>query len=116
MANRARGEVGFEVDGVAYTLVYSVNAICQMEDALSVSMAKLGADMAAGSTSAARSAFWACLLEHHPDLTPQDAGRLMTVLGPAKAGDLLGQAMSAALPEPAAGPLGRSRPPAAKKR
>ena len=116
MANRVKGEVGFELDGVAYTLVYSVNAICQMEEALGTSMAKLAEGLQSGSTTAGRAAFWAMLLEPHPGMTLDEAGKLMTALGPLRAAELLGEAMAAATPEPTGGPLGRSRPPAARKR
>jgi len=82
MANRERGEVDLTIDGKAYTMVLTTNALCELEDVMSTTLRPVTyADvlMASkkGSTRAMRAVFWASLREHHRTVTLEDAGRLM---------------------------------------
>ena len=122
MANRERGEVRFEADGAAWTLVFSVNALCAIEGALDVPITEVGAMMGGGAgedgkpagmrISLLRTMVWAGLLDHHPEITERRAGELIHDLGMAEAGQLVGKAFVAAFPEAAKGDAGPRKPPA----
>lgn len=104
MANKLRGEVGFEADGKSYTLAFSINALCQMEDRIGVSVADVGTALSGKRRySTLRSLFWCALCDYHPGLTEQDAGRIMAAIGTNKADALVAEAFKLAFPDP--GPL-----------
>lgn len=94
-----RGIVPFSADKRSWRLVASVNALCLIEaevkDPDEVVKLMTGRD---ASFSTVRTAFWAALQDHHPDLTPDDAGRLIDHLGLTKAGSLMAQTLIAAFP------------------
>jgi hypothetical protein len=97
---KAKGEVSVEADGKTYTLVFSINALCELEDKLGASVS----DIAALSTNGKRfgtirTVFWAGLQEHHPDLTLKDAGRIITAMGIPAADAAVGEAFSLTFPE-----------------
>lgn len=80
MANALRGEKSFTADGRAYTVKFSINAICELEDALGLSVAELGtamADPARLRIRMMRALLWAGLRDKHPEVTIEDAGRLL---------------------------------------
>jgi hypothetical protein len=100
MANKLKGEVGFEAGGEIYTLVYSLNALCELEEKLGGSVASIEAIAKSGKRfETVRTVFWAGLIEYHPDMKPRDAARLVSMIGFEKADELIGQAFSAAFPE-----------------
>lgn len=94
MANKVKGEVGFKVDGQDYTLLLDLNALCEAEDHVPGIMDGGLASMK--SIKAIRAVFWSGLQGHHPDVTLIKAGQIMQALGVPKAGQLIGEAMSAA--------------------
>ena len=99
MANPLKGEVGFEVNGAAWTASFSVNALVTLEDALGVSVTQIGALMAESvSMKTLRTIFWAALLDHHK-VTEAEAGEVMTAFGIEAAAGLVGQAFSLAFPQ-----------------
>lgn len=116
MANRHRGTVEFRYDGKTYTLSFSINAMCELEDLLGDSFGDMMAkaqDPTKVSMKTVRAMFWAGLRDHHNEMTIQDAGHLMTEIGLTEAGELVAKAFAAAMPEAAkaAGPLEiKSRP------
>ena len=115
MANPVRGEVGFEADGTPYTLMFSTNALCALEDALGMSVTDIGAQMS-GSVrlKTLRSLFWAGLQDHHAGVSEAEAGRIIDQVGAAEAGELIGRAFAAAFPQAEEAKAGsRPRTPAA---
>jgi hypothetical protein len=114
--SKATGSVGFEADGKRWTLCYSVNALCEMEDALGKSVAEIGATLSDATKAGAkfmRAVFWAGLTDHHPDLTIKDAGALMQGIGGiTRATALFSEAFALAFPEVENVPLdsGKAKP------
>jgi hypothetical protein len=107
MANKLKGEVGFDVDGARYTLAFSINALCELEEKLGGAVVDLGTMMTGGKRfSTMRSVFWCGLTEHHPELTEKEAGKIMTAIGFNKADALIGEAFALAFPE-VTPPLGK---------
>lgn len=106
MANAHRGELAFDVEGKEYTLHFSANAICELEDKLDRSFLSISKDLAAASTdptqirmSTLRAIFWSGLRDHHPDIDLQIAGELMIKAGGlAKAMDMISEAFTRAFP------------------
>jgi len=94
----AHGVVPFTADGQSWRLVVSMNALCLIEarvsDAEEVTKLLTGAD---ASFATVRTAFWAALSDHHPDLTPEDVGRILDHVGLQKAGALLATALMSSL-------------------
>jgi len=86
--------------GATWRLVVSVNALCLIEAEVKDAdeMAKLMSGGDAAFTTV-RAAFWAALQDHHPQVSLEDAGRLLDHLGLMKAGSLMGQALMLAFPE-----------------
>ncbi len=86
MANRERGQVNLEVDGRTYTLVLTLNAMCEVEDALStpeqdVVFNDLLKRLPKQKMKDFRLFIWACLREHHVEMTVADAGTLVQQVG-----------------------------------
>lgn len=97
-ANPETGVVSFDASGEAYRLQFSIDAICTLEDLLDKSVADIGVQMARGRIGAIRAALWAGLREHHPKVTLQEAGDLLTdpALKGGKVVELIGQALKLA--------------------
>lgn len=86
MSNAPRGTVTLEVGGKVYTLRLTINAICELEDALStpnkpVTFKEITEAAEKGSLRHVRAVFWAALLERHPEMTLKDAGALISEVG-----------------------------------
>lgn len=108
MSNPTRGTIGFDAGGKHYTLSYSVNALCEMEDRLGAGATAVAAQMADPSQlriATIRTLFWAGLRDHHPDLTEAGAGGIMSEIGIPAALEIVGKAMAAAFPADAGRPL-----------
>jgi hypothetical protein len=105
MANKHKGEVEFTADGTTFKLVYSTNALCELEGVTGepaiVSFASMG-DPAKARISLSRAMFWAGLRDHHSELSLADAGTMMTSIGLQEANRLIGEAVSLAFPVPEA--------------
>jgi hypothetical protein len=109
--SKAKGEVSIEADGTRYTLVYSVNAICELEDRLGegvAALANLGANGKRFKTI--RTVFLCGLLDHHPDLTEKDAGRIIDAVGIDKVDAAVGEAFGLAFPQVKPVPLEVAKP------
>lgn len=106
MANPHRGEVSFDAEGAAYTLRYSANSICELEDLLNRSIVSVSEEMASWSKdslkirmSLIRAVFWAGLRDRHPEMTIREAGELiLSAGGILKAMEYISEAFSAAFP------------------
>lgn len=104
------GALPFEADGRAWRLAFSFNALCRMEQ-LVESQADIEALLRGEppSMSAVRAAMLAGLSDAHPDLTHDDAGRLIDHLGHARAASLIYQALVLAFPPARKGDAPRPR-------
>jgi hypothetical protein len=112
MSNPTNGLIGFDAAGRRWTLVYSVNALCRVEDALgegAMAIAAMMADPAKVRVGPMRTMFWAGLADHHPELTLEGAGELMDAIGLPTAMEYVAKALTAAFPkQDGAGPLARA--------
>jgi len=101
MANPHRGEVAVETNGASYTLRFSTNAICELEDhmgePINVIAARLGNAEQVG-LKMARALFWAALRDNHREVTLPQAGELIDALGAGAAMEKVGEAFRAAFP------------------
>jgi hypothetical protein len=109
----ATGEVGFEADGKRYTLCFSVNAICELEDALDISFEEIRTFKK--KTKLGRAMFWAAMTDNHPDLTLKDAGKIMAAVGDTRSSELVMQAFSLAFPQVGNVPLDGKAKPAGRR-
>lgn len=94
MANPHRGEVAFKAGEANYILVYSTNAICELEEALGKGLNAIVADMERLST--VRAILWAGLRSRQPDITMAGAGEIIDLCGVAAATEVIGRALNAA--------------------
>jgi hypothetical protein len=101
-----KGGVSFEADDKRYTMTFSINAMCEIEEELDMGITDIGEIMSAGQVRMKhlRAMFRAGLVDNHPDMTTAQAGDLMTELGPQRAADIIGEAFTAAFPSEKAGP------------
>jgi hypothetical protein len=81
MTNAQRGEVVVSVDGKDYTLVVDINALCAIEDAHGVTYDELMGKASKGSLSAIRLITWGALQANHADMTLDDVGRWIGLVG-----------------------------------
>jgi len=118
MANPHRGQVAITVGDLELTLSFSVNAICELEDALDLPVSKIAEKLNDPENlrmSLVRTVIWAALQDSHPEIDMQTAGNIATVAGTAKIMEKVGEAFQIAFPDAQKG--GASRPrraPAAK--
>lgn len=78
MANKHRGQVALEVDGVAYNLRLSVNSLCDLE---SILQGDLMAALERPDIRTVRAVIWAALSPDKPGLTLEGAGEIMDAVG-----------------------------------
>ena len=110
MANINKGEVSVSVDEKTYTLVFSANGMCEVEDHLKRPWLDIALEIDGWregfpkdgkpsveqiigmgrrvKTSLLRALIWGALREHHDEMSIKDAGRLMDRLDPATGGAL----------------------------
>lgn len=115
MSNPHRGEVALPVGDREYKLSFSINAICELEDALNMPVAKIADGLNdAGNVrmSMVRTVVWAALRDHHDDVTIKDAGQIATDAGIPAVMEAIGQAFTLAFPEA----QGKANPRKAAKR
>lgn len=106
MANPHRGEVALG----DHTLVFSINAICDLEEALGRGISEIGVEMETGlSMRTLRAVIWAGLQERHPGTTEKQAGDVISKVGVPAAGEAVSAAFAAAFPQ-AEATGGKARP------
>lgn len=83
MANPHLGEVPLTVDGEVYKISFSLNAMCELEDAFGQPLLAVIADLQEAQAdprklrvSVLRTLVWGALQDHHPDIDEKAAGRL----------------------------------------
>lgn len=105
MADGIKGARTFEVDGKVWTLVYTINALIDLEDELDMGVGEIGANLgSAMRLRFLRSVFRFGLMEHHPEVTDSEAGRLIGALAQERSAMgvslLIAEAFSAAFSKP----------------
>jgi hypothetical protein len=108
MANKYKGEVAFgEIDGHPLILVFTINAMVEMEDALGDQVVELGVRLASGGINwrDLRTMVRWGLSTYHPELDEIAAGEVISQLGITDAMSLVTEAFTGAfgMPEPAEG-------------
>lgn len=106
MANPNRGSVALQVGDRAYTLSYSINALCELEELLDKPVASIIEAIqkpAELRMSSVRAIIWAGLQDHHQGLTVQEAGQIASEAGMQAAMSKVGEAFRLAFPAPAEG-------------
>lgn len=99
--NPHRGEVALQVGDAAYTLCYSVNSLCVLEEKLDKSVSKIiemlgeGKDIKLGLV---RDIVWAGLLDKQKDITTDQVGELISEAGLPLIMQKVGEAMAKAFP------------------
>lgn len=102
MANPHRGSVALQVGDRAYTLSFSVNALCELEDHLGKPIAKIADglnDPANVRMSVVRALLWAGLRDHHDEIDLKAAGLIASDAGIPAVMEAIGKAFSLAFPE-----------------
>jgi hypothetical protein len=113
VGNLQTGHVRVEAKGKAYTLRFSIDAICQVEERSGRTFPEIAADMEAGkiSLSLTRFLLWGALREEHPEIGVKDAGELMTAFGGVQGAiEKISAAMAAAFPVPDENPQNPPKP------
>lgn len=111
MTNSSRGSVALQAADKAYKVSFSVNALCELEDAFGVSVQQIGAifDKDASMKDVRKLARCA-LSDHHPEITEKDAGLVVTEAGLPVFMDAVQKAFQITFPEA----KGTGNPPKAK--
>jgi hypothetical protein len=113
MANNHRGSVALQAGSVPYTLSFSVNALCELEDAFNQPVAKIAETLGKPESirlSTVRTLVWAALRDHHEEMDIKAAGDVVTDAGMAKTMAAIGKAFELAFPAPS----GKENPRKAK--
>lgn len=115
MANPVKGEVDFELDGRTFTLSYSIDSLCVLEDLLDLSVTEIGRQMAtAPRLGFLRAVLWAGLRDHHPGLEVVQVGEMITQIGFEKLGQLIAVAYFKSFPTAEKKPAHPPKPPTRK--
>ena len=113
MANPHKGEVAFTAGDESYTLSYSANALCELEDMLGVGVNEIGAMMADPAKirmKQMRVVFHAGLLDHHPDMDEKTMKAVFSKLSAGEAVSHIAKAFALAFPEAKEGEAGPQQP------
>ena len=84
MANPHKGDVAFDAGGKSYTLRFSVDAICALEEAAGKGIVALSGELGDPtkiSMGLLRKIVWAGLREHHAGIDLKTAGELVIAAG-----------------------------------
>ena len=84
MANPNRGGVSVRVGDDEWTFSFSINALCELEDLLDKPVAQIVATLGDPDNmriSNVRAMVWAALLDHHKDITLNEAGDVSSKVG-----------------------------------
>lgn len=107
MANPYRGEVTLSAADDTFTLSYSVNAICELEEFFDGKpIGEIAESLGDGSSvkmSTIRALVWAGLRDHHPDVDLTAAGVIASKAGIPACMDAIGKAFERTFPPAEAG-------------
>ena len=102
MANASRGSVALQAGDTAYTLSFSINALCELEDVFGMPPAQVGKlfdDETKTSMKDVRKLIMVGLHDHHPELDEKQAGTIGTQAGMNVTMEAIGKAFALAFPE-----------------
>ena len=97
MPNPALGEVAFHTADAEYTLKFSTNAICEMEDRINKGLSSIVQGM--DRLSHVRALLWASLRAKHPDVSMEKAGAIIDLAGMKETTVAIGKALEAYFPK-----------------
>jgi len=109
MANKERGHVTLETGGATYRLSFSMNAMCELEDAFGkpfMEVAELLNVAGLPKISDIRKLLWGAFTDHNPGFefcdkeTLRRVGEIANERGLTETMDLIGEAFQAAFPDP----------------
>lgn len=103
MANKFKGEVSFEAGGQPYKLSFSANALCELEDAMGITLDEVIKLMQSPDKLRLRDLrqmFWAALLDHQPETTFANAKIILSKVSAVEMGELVGKAFVLSMPSP----------------
>ena len=122
MANAVRGQTALTIGARTFTLAFTANALCELEDATGQSVPAFLAGLEDPANppgfKTIRLLLWAGLLDQH-GLSLQDAGKLIDEVGLDVIGERLGAAIEQSMPGPdpaAAGGKPGKKPKASRSR
>jgi len=100
MANVAKDEVSLVAGGKSYTLCFSLNAIIEIQEAAGedINAVLVRVISAEPDYPTMRLLLWGLLVDHHPEITVKEAGRIVPDGGLATLGAKLGEAVRRAIP------------------
>lgn len=99
MSNPLRGEASFRAGASTFTLVYDVNAFCELEEETSYSISELVAQVRGNpSFTLLRSIVCAGLQAKHPSTSKAEAGEIMADAGIQPVMDAMKKAFETAMP------------------
>lgn len=101
MANPHRGSVALQAGDRAYMISFSINALCELEDALDKPVSEIVTaiqDPEKVRLGGVRMLLWAGLRDHHPEVTVAEAGEIATDAGFKVAVEKIGEAFKLAFP------------------
>ena len=99
MANKFKGDVSFDAGEKTYTMRFSANALCEIEDALGMGVNAVATQLANPESmrlKMVRVVFWAGLRDHHPEITLHQAGEIITDVSLTKSMALVSQSFQLA--------------------
>lgn len=110
MANKHKGEVTFKAGDKTFTLRFTINELCDVQDLFACRMEEMEARINAATIREMRSIVRIGLSEKHPELTDKDVGSIMTEANFATVLQKVGEAFVLAFPA-AEGGENKARPP-----
>lgn len=117
MANPNRGQVALKAGDGEYMLSYSVNSLCELEDALDLPIASIITTMQNPEKlrmKFIRALMWAGLQDRHDEVSITDAGLIITDVGIKSAMEAVQQAFKLAFPDAPKGVKAPKNPPKAE--
>lgn len=101
MANPLRGELEWIVDRHSYNLVMDINALCSAEQQLGMGIDRIIASYASEATiTLVRGVLWASLRQHHPEVSINQVGDMISVCGLPDARKTMEALLLSAMPDP----------------
>lgn len=104
MANQHRGQVDLKAGDKIYTLSFSINAMCELEDLLGEPISQIAkslGDPQSVRMSTVRALVWAALRDHHSDIDLKGAGDLVAEATVTSTMETIGRAFALAFPDTA---------------
>jgi hypothetical protein len=106
MANPVRGSVALQAAERAYTLSFSINALCELEEQLGQPIAQIATTLGKPEEirlGTVRALVWAATRDHHPEIDLKSAGDVIDAAGVQDVMAVIGKAFQLAFPAPAEG-------------